>query len=170
LRAEIRAGELLIEMRARGERETKGGDRKSKSPGVTLIPKLAEIGVSKMQSSRWQRLAALPPDEREAKIARAKKIAVAATVNDREILAAAKVLRAEINEEHRTKRLQKIAEISKGNTVLPTGVRYPVLHADPAWLFKAYTSDEANHRAPDLPPLITSLIGDRRRNSAIAAL
>jgi hypothetical protein len=38
MRAEIRAGELLAEMKERGERETKGGDRKSKSHGATLIP------------------------------------------------------------------------------------------------------------------------------------
>ena len=69
MRAEIRAGELLAEMAERGGRETKGGDRKSKSRGVTLIPKLADIGVSKMQSSS---LAATSrhcrADEQEAKI------------------------------------------------------------------------------------------------------
>jgi hypothetical protein len=52
MRAEIRTGELLIEMKERGEREVKGGDRKSKSHAVTLIPKLADIGVNKMRSSR----------------------------------------------------------------------------------------------------------------------
>jgi hypothetical protein len=88
LRAEIRAGELLIEMKERGEREAKGGDRRSKSRAVTLIPRLADIGVSNMQSSRWQRLAALPPEEQEAKIARAKQIAAAATESDREDRAA----------------------------------------------------------------------------------
>src|SRR5262249_56810812 len=44
MRAERRAGELLIEMAARGEREAQGGDRKSKSQPVTLIPKLSDLG------------------------------------------------------------------------------------------------------------------------------
>jgi hypothetical protein len=72
MRAEVKAGELLAEMKARGERQAKGGDRKSKSSGGTLIvtpPKLADLGVTKTQSSRWQRLAALPKEDQEAKIA-----------------------------------------------------------------------------------------------------
>jgi phage N-6-adenine-methyltransferase len=71
MRAEIRAGELLAEMAKRGEREGQGGDKKSKSQPVTL--KLADIGVSRMQSSRWQKLAALPREEQEQRIEIAKR-------------------------------------------------------------------------------------------------
>src|SRR6516164_434243 len=61
MRAERRAGELLIEMAARRERETKGGNRRSKSQRATLIapPKLTDLGISKTQSSRWQALTTL---------------------------------------------------------------------------------------------------------------
>jgi hypothetical protein len=69
LRAEIRAGEIFKEMAERKER-VKGGDPKSRP---ATLAKLADLGVDKSESSRWQRLAALAPDEREAKIERAKQ-------------------------------------------------------------------------------------------------
>jgi hypothetical protein len=80
LRAEIRAGELLAEMKVRGERQKAGdkagGANKKKSNNNTalplLVPKLSDLGVTQMQSSRWQKLAALPRAEQEALIARAK--------------------------------------------------------------------------------------------------
>jgi hypothetical protein len=75
MRAERRAGEILIEMGQRKEREAKGGDRKSKSHAATLIPKLSHFGINKTQSSRWQRLAALDPDTFEAKVEGASKCA-----------------------------------------------------------------------------------------------
>jgi hypothetical protein len=79
LRAERRVGELLIEMKERGERETKGGDRKSKSQPVTLIPpQLSDLGVSKMQSSRWQKLAEIADDDFEDVVDRAKQRAASA--------------------------------------------------------------------------------------------
>jgi hypothetical protein len=52
-------GRMLIEMAARGERQRRGGDRKSKSRDVTLID-LTAIGITKMQSYRAQVLARMP--------------------------------------------------------------------------------------------------------------
>ena len=66
MRAERRAGELLIEMAKRDERQ-KAGDADGRRP-QPLVPKLADLGVSKTQSSRWQALANLDIPKFEARV------------------------------------------------------------------------------------------------------
>jgi hypothetical protein len=63
MRAERRAGELLIEMKANGQRDNGKGNHKAKSQAVTPLPKLADLGVTKMQASRWMRNAKSPEAE-----------------------------------------------------------------------------------------------------------
>lgn len=67
MRAEMRAGEMLSQMAERGERP-KG--RKKESHAVIL----SDLGVTPSQSSRWQKLASMPADEREEKISRRQKL------------------------------------------------------------------------------------------------
>jgi len=147
LRAERRAGELLIEMKEHGERETKGGDRRTKSRAATLIPKLADIGVTKTQSSRWQRLATVPKEQFEARVAKHRKIAVAACENDREVIRAAK---AETHEEKRKQREARERELSAKLLALPER-KYGVILADPPWKFEVWSdkgltnTSAANH-------------------------
>ena len=75
IRAEIKAGEFLAEMAKSGKREKRGGDRKSKSRmhDFDVISTLKDLDITKNQSSRWQNLAAMSPDEQEAKIIRANE-------------------------------------------------------------------------------------------------
>jgi hypothetical protein len=61
LRAERKCGELL------SEQLEHGGDRRSSSPGANL--KLDDLSISGNQSSKWQRLAAIPAEEFEADLA-----------------------------------------------------------------------------------------------------
>jgi hypothetical protein len=63
LRAERKAGSLLKTMAKSKERATRGGDRKSNRPQGSL--KLADLGVSDKQSSKWQKLADVPDEEFE---------------------------------------------------------------------------------------------------------
>src|ERR1700758_1560271 len=61
LRAERRAGQLLLEMEknpgTRGEgRPRKDGTKRRSASFIALPPKLDEIGITKDQSSKWQRL------------------------------------------------------------------------------------------------------------------
>lgn len=71
LRAERRAGELLREMPknkgARGDGRPELGGRGDRPPKDTT-PKLSDFGISKDDSSRWQRLAAMPEDQFEEKV------------------------------------------------------------------------------------------------------
>jgi phage N-6-adenine-methyltransferase len=79
LRAERRAGELLREMAARGERDTGYGDRRSESRPA--IPKLRDLGVTATQSSRWQGLAKLSTERFEEKVETAKRRAADAATS-----------------------------------------------------------------------------------------
>ncbi len=77
MRAEIRAGELLAEMKDHGERDPGGHGPRVGSLAATQLPTLSDLGVTKTQSSRWQALAALPKEHQDEKIERAKKQAAA---------------------------------------------------------------------------------------------
>lgn len=73
-RAERRAGELLREMELAGERQPHGGDRKSKFPqGNIDAPNLSALGITRKQSSAWQRLAKVDEADFERELARASR-------------------------------------------------------------------------------------------------
>lgn len=72
LRAERRAGELLREMAERGERDSGHGDRQSEKAKSQPATQLSGIGVTKAQSSRWQKLASLPDEKFEIRVEHAK--------------------------------------------------------------------------------------------------
>lgn len=71
-------------------------------------------------------IATKPADEQREIVAR----------GEREILQAAKQIRAEKAVVRRTERLEKIADISKGNTELGTATKYPIIYADPPWRYE----------------------------------
>ncbi|HXJ15349.1 MAG TPA: MT-A70 family methyltransferase [Candidatus Limnocylindrales bacterium] len=123
-RAEIRAGELLIEMKERGERHSGRGDQKTGSQAVT--PKLSDLAISKMQSSRWQALAALAPDEQEERIAIAKRQAVAALDKSKQKAEAQPRYKAAIEAGCTVKELEAL---------VAAGKKFGTIYADPPWLY-----------------------------------
>jgi len=74
VRAERRAGEMLAEMPKQD-----GGHAakvKARSHDVTEVPKtLSEMGITKNESSRWQKLAAVSDEKFEEAVAAAKEVA-----------------------------------------------------------------------------------------------
>ena len=82
LRAERRAGELLKEMEETGQRsagaDKSAGPGRGKKPVVandrfSKPPTLPELGITRDQSSKWQKVAAIPEEKFEATIASARE-------------------------------------------------------------------------------------------------
>jgi len=75
VRAERRAGQLLAEMpKAKGTRGTGSNQHEVRSYDTTA-PTLSEMGITKDESSRWQKLAGVSDDKFEHAVAAAKEIA-----------------------------------------------------------------------------------------------
>lgn len=70
-RAATKAGELLkVQEKARRGPDKEGGGHSQRSENSTSEPKtLSELGISKQQSSDWQKLASVPKDQFEAALA-----------------------------------------------------------------------------------------------------
>jgi N6-adenosine-specific RNA methylase IME4 len=147
MRAERRAGELLIEMSARKERATKGGDRKSKSQPATLIapPKLADLGINKTQSSRWQRLAAIDAVKFENRVETASKRAYDG-ITSRFL----KVDEIERAKQHHSKQIEHGCRVDDLIALADSGKRFSVIYADPAWPWETWGGLSGKIRsAPD---------------------
>ncbi len=70
IEAQAKAGELLAQMAASGERHGQRGDHVSESHAATRS--LHDLGVSRSESSRWQQVAAIPQEERQQYIEETK--------------------------------------------------------------------------------------------------
>jgi N6-adenosine-specific RNA methylase IME4 len=135
MRAERRAGELLTEMKASGQREGAGGDRKSKSPPAILIPKLSDIGITATQSSRWQKLAALDPDNFEDKVEGASKRAYDGITS--RLLKQAEINRAK---ERHAKIIEHGCTVTDLVALADSGKRFGVIYPDPPWPFETWSA------------------------------
>jgi N6-adenosine-specific RNA methylase IME4/ParB-like chromosome segregation protein Spo0J len=61
---------------------------------------------------------------------------------EKEILQAAKEIRAKKTDERRAERIEKLVELSRGNTPLgEAGGRFPVIYADPPWRYEHAESE-----------------------------
>jgi len=136
MRAERKAGALLKLMAETGERATRGGDRRSNFHGESL--KLADIGVSHIQSHRWQGLAKLDADGFEQRVAVAK----------REVARSAEGTRAERQAEKKERRAQREAALGQKLCALPDR-KYGVIYADPEWRFEPWSRESGMDRSPD---------------------
>ncbi len=142
LRAERRAGELLRDMeKHEGGRPKKTGNKSQ----PVFQPKLAELGVTKAQSSRWQKLADLPEDKFEARVAKHTKLAIAGASGDQAVV---RELRAEQQVEKRQRRTEREQALGAKQVALPDK-RYGVILADPEWKSELLSRETEVDRAAD---------------------
>jgi N6-adenosine-specific RNA methylase IME4 len=145
MRAERRAGELLREMEK--NKGAAGGGTKKGSRGRLVqprdtAPKLADIGVSKTQSSRWQRLADLDSKTFEGTVAAARKKAASGL----------EIVHRGLKQ--REERAAYADRIYQGRTVddfkvlAAGGARFGVIYVDVPSRFETY-SDEGKQRSAE---------------------
>ena len=132
MRAERRAGELLAEM-GKNQGAVAGKTGRKGKPVLDTKPKLADFGVSKTQSSRWQALASLPQDKFESVVADAcDKVnrAVRNAVREVELLQERESYRA------RTEQGGTVADLE---TLAEAGKKFGVICPDFPWPFEVYS-------------------------------
>lgn len=115
IRAERKAGEMLAKMPKNKGADGSISTGNSVLPVMDDAPTLSDLGIEKMQSSRWQTIARLPEDEFEEHIAETKA--------ERKELTTASVLRIarESNKENEPVKLPDD--------------KYRVIYADPPWKY-----------------------------------
>lgn len=137
--AETRAGDLLLQMVIQGKRQSQSQPKKLKSHGATLnLPKLSDLGITKDQSSKWQKLSLLKtayPDRWETQLAKITRMAVAAVENLKELIKEARAERHALKKASRASRMSKLA---KKLMKWPTK-KYAVIYADPEWKWEAWS-------------------------------
>ena len=131
MRAERRAGELLIEMAERKERHSGRGHTRtvgSRAATPRAEPKLADLGINKTQSSRWQRLATLDADIFEVKVAAASRRAY-----DRIAQRFVKEVEVERARALHAKLIEGGCVVDNLVALAASGKRFSTILADPAW-------------------------------------
>lgn len=133
LRAERRAGDLLVEMAASGKRSKGGRSKGGKKESQRAI--LSELGVTIHQSSRWQQAAALPEAEFEAWLAalreRPEAIPTSSALRNLVKIRAAQSERAP----RRRNTVKDLAALA--DRVEASGKRFGFILADPPWEYRS---------------------------------
>jgi N6-adenosine-specific RNA methylase IME4 len=135
MRAERRAGELLIEMAERKERAKAGdADGSTRRPSV---PKLSDLGINKTQSSRWQELAKLDVEVFESKVEATTKRAYNSLTG--------RLLKAERIKEAKAQHAKRVNDggctVADLTALAESGKRFGVIYADPAWPWQTWGGD-----------------------------
>jgi N6-adenosine-specific RNA methylase IME4 len=102
--------------------------------GAPELVQAVERGI--LSVSAAADIATEPPEQQREVVAK----------GEREILERAKEIRARKAEQNHAARIRRLAEISANNEAMPTGRRFPVIYADPAWYFEVYDPVRGSER------------------------
>jgi N6-adenosine-specific RNA methylase IME4 len=143
MRAERRAGEMLIEMAERVERDSGKGNRNPVLKSQAATPKLSDLGISKTQSSRWQELARISDHTFEAKVTNASKRAY-------DGIAHRFIKEAEIDKakQRHSNLIEHGCRADDLIALAESGKRFGVIYADPPWPFATW-GESGKGRSPD---------------------
>jgi N6-adenosine-specific RNA methylase IME4 len=141
-RAEVRLGEMLRQAEERGIIAARGGQRKNEGSDSEPSPAtLKDIGVDKKLSAQSRKLADLGGEAVDRALERFE-------IESRERgRIASGVIQGELGKRNTESRRQLARELSDATALQPSGRRFPVVYADPAWLRKAGVGNRAyeNH-------------------------
>jgi hypothetical protein len=145
-------GELLAQMDknkgARSQSHPKTGGNSKRPPVKDTTPKLSDLGVSKHQSSRWQKLADLPNKEFDAHVAKIAKMTVAAAEGDKAFLREARAAAHADKRKRREERERDLAAATEAASQELGKKLYGVVYADAPWRYEGFDRDTSNV-APD---------------------
>jgi N6-adenosine-specific RNA methylase IME4 len=145
MRAERRAGELLRETE-KNQGAVPGKTGRKGKPVLDGRPKLADLGIDKTQSSRWQALATLDSDVFETKVESTAKRAYNNMTS--RLIKAEKIKRAK---ERHAKIIEHGCVVDDLYDLIKAGNRFGVIYADPPWPWDTWGGSPAGkiHSAPD---------------------
>lgn len=164
-RATRRIGQLMEDDRKAGKLAKAGRPSKKLGPLRTQL-NLDKQGVDKHLADQARKLAALSEDKFEAETERAKKIAAAAALNDKEII---KTARAERHKKKKEARDKRVKELAIKLAALPRK-KYAVIYADPEWKWEAWSEKGLDATSADnhYPTSVVEEIKNRKIKSIAA--
>lgn len=136
VRAERKAGEMLRHMTIFGERAVPGDKESGRGKRPLSKPTLGSLGISKQQSSRWQKLASVSNHQFERSLSEMKDQAVKS------------LDRTQVQSGKKQQRAKRERELAKNVVAMP-GKNYGVIYADPPWRFEPYSRETGMDRAAD---------------------
>jgi N6-adenosine-specific RNA methylase IME4 len=134
LRATRRLGQMMAEQRRMVGLATGGQPYQRNATGSENVPvaTLASQGIDKHLADEARKLARLSDERFEQEVA---DVRAHVACGQREILRAARDIRAQGQAQRRNARFARLIEISNQDSPLPTERKYPVLLIDAAWQF-----------------------------------
>jgi N6-adenosine-specific RNA methylase IME4 len=150
IRAEARLGELAKNL-PRAPNDGSRGNQAGPARGPAKRDALASVGVSKQRAAEFETVASLPSKDLDAYVSAERKAGRAPSTSGAVALAKLPqrerkkaiskldedtTIRQVLTDVRRDVRVDRLAEISKGNTKLKVAQRFPVVLADPPWRYE----------------------------------